>query len=73
MLKLCLLLLSSLLLLLQTSLLRLDIPLACSTVELVLLTSIVLLGELVEMLVVLTHLHEVTILVEWHLCPLGDE
>jgi hypothetical protein len=71
---LCPLLLSSLLLLLQTSLLRLDIPLACSTVELVLLTPIILLGKLVEVLVVLAHLlHEVTVLVEWHLCLLDDQ
>jgi hypothetical protein len=38
-----------------------------------LLTLHVLLGELLEALVVLSHLlHEVTILVEWHLCPLED-
>ena len=44
-----------------------------SVFELVLLTLHVLLGELLEALVVLSHLlHEVTILVEWHLCPLED-
>jgi hypothetical protein len=33
-----------------------------------------LLGELLEALVVLSHLlHEVTILVEWHLCLLEDQ
>ena len=41
--------------------------------ELVLLTLQVLLGELLETLVVLSHLlHKVTILVKWHLCPLED-
>jgi hypothetical protein len=42
--------------------------------ELVLLTFRVLLGEPLEALVVLAHLlHEITILVEWHLYPLGDQ
>jgi len=44
-----------------------------SVFELVLLTLHVLLGKLLEALVVLSHLlHEVTILIEWHLCPLED-
>jgi hypothetical protein len=42
--------------------------------ELVLLTLHVLLGELLEALIILSHLlHEVTILIEWHLCVLGNQ
>jgi hypothetical protein len=42
--------------------------------ELVLLTLHVLLSELLEALIILSHLlHEVTILIEWHLCVLGNQ
>jgi hypothetical protein len=67
------LILDLVLLLLLRSPLGITSPPIRSVFELVLLTLHVLLGELLEALVVLSHLlHEVTILVEWHLCLLGD-